>query len=385
VAHEFSRLSDQYGQINLPLVQIAEFNLRLPEPENVPVDDFLNIGQLSQLQQALDGQQSESTQLEEKLGTLSVEDMSESEQSLYELTQQRHAIASQPLPKITQRINSGQGAHIGRLLGEVGDIGLMFVNPTAVGTKVASLTGKAVKLANITVKTSTIAKGVKTGVKAIQAAQTGKSIIPGIPKPVMNKLGGLEMLSLSYWGERLGAVLGGGPVDVEVVDPQAVAEQQAALAQLDAQKQQLRRALSRNEDIANERQLTGWALEQNRKEQTRLQGEIEKLKQQANHKQRQAVQQQQEERQRQLTHQTQRAVMHWLRSFDQQTGAMSDLMYTQVKTYWEVRVDGLITQRLEEIEQLNQQAHASAADKKAMLLQLQEQAKAIEHTLGLLH
>lgn len=69
------------------------------------------------------------------------------------------------------------------------------------------------------------------------------------------------MLSLGYWGERVGFLMFSGPSEIEVVDPQAMAEQQAALSELEAQTHTLRQAIARNEDIANERQLR-WALEQ---------------------------------------------------------------------------------------------------------------------------
>ncbi len=44
VAGELSRLSSDYGQIDLPETRIAAFNLRLPPPETAEINDFLDMG-----------------------------------------------------------------------------------------------------------------------------------------------------------------------------------------------------------------------------------------------------------------------------------------------------------------------------------------------------
>lgn len=379
-AKVLSGLSANYGDLSLPDAQVSELNLRLPAPQAVAVEDFLDMGKLTQLQQALESHQVELAAAQEKMSSLTVADLSDSEQALVELRQQRDAVAAQALPTITQRIDGGQGAAIGRMLGEVADIGLMFVNPAAAGAKVAALVGKGAKMANVAVNTAKVAKTVRNGVKVAKAAQLGqRSTI--MPPPVIDKLGGLEMLSLGYWGERLGTLLGGGPSEIEVVDPQALAEQQAALIGLDAQAQDLRRRLARNETIASERQLTGWAMEQNQKEQARLQAELAQVQLRAEQRHRDAQKQLQQERNAQIWRQAERAVMHWLRSFDQQAEAMSELMRAHVRGHWENRVDAMVNERLADIDELTTQAQADADDKKAMLAHLREEAQGIERAI----
>ncbi len=384
VARAFSSLSANYGALALPEAQVIELNLRLPEPEELSAQDFLDVGKLSQLQQELESHQAEFEAIENKLVTLEVADMSQHEQALSDLMRQRNQLAAQPLPMVIQRVGNGSGAMIGRMLGEVVDIALMVVNPAAAGAKVAALVGKGAKMASVTVKTARVAKTVKTGVQVAQTLQSGQQKVSGLPQPVMNKLSGLEMLSMGYWGERIGSMFG-GPSEIEVVDTQAVAEQQAALSELDTQSHKLRRALALNEDIANERQLSGWALEQNRKEQARLQAELQRLSALAAQKQREARQNQQQERQLQLKRQAERAVAHWLRSFEQQTTAMNDLIHAQVKSYWQDRVEAMVNERLQEIEQLRAQTQFSADDKKALMASLREEALTIERALATLH
>lgn len=381
LAQALSGLSSQYGALQLPEAEVAEFNLRLPEPETVSADDFLDIGKLSQLEQQLVEQQQQFATTEQKLATMNVADMSESEQALSELLRHKNAIAAEPLPTIIQRVSEGNGAAMGRMLGEALDIGLMFVNPAAVGAKAASIVGKGAKMANIAVKTARVSTAVSTGVKVMQGQSLPKSST--LPPKLAEKVGMLEMFSLGYWGERVGSMLG-GPVDVEVVDPEAVAVRNAALADLENQSQALRRALARNEDIANERQLTGWALEQSRKEQQRLQAELARIKALAEQKHRDAQKQLQQQRQQQIRHGAERAVSQWLRSFDRQSAAMTELLYARVKSHWEDRVTALVDERLQDIEQLDAQAKASSADKRASLAQLREEAASIERTLAAL-
>ena len=384
VARAFSGMSVKYGALALPEAQVIELNLRLPEPEEVSVQDFLDVGKLSHLQHELKSHQAELEALENKLGTLNVADMSQQEQTLSDLLQQRNQLASQPLPMVIQRVGNGHGALIGRMLGEVADIALMFINPLAAGAKAAAIVGKGAKIANVAVKTAQVAKTVTAGVKVAQAVQSGQQKVSGVPQPVMDKLSGLEMLSMGYWGERLGSMLS-GPSEVEVLDPQALAEQHAALSELDTQSHNLRRALARNEDIANERLLSGWALEQNRKEQARLQAELQRLNALAEQKQLEERQNQQQERQLQLKRQAERAVAHWLRSFEQQTTAMNDLIHAQVKSYWQDRVEAMVNERLQEIEQLKAQTQSSADAKKVLLARLREEAQAIVSTIATLH
>ena len=381
LAQSLSALSADHGMLQLPEAEVAEFNLRLPTPETVSTDDFLDVGKLSQLEQQLAEQQAQFVTTEQKLATMNVADMSESEQTLRALTQQKNVIAVQPLPTVLQRVKDGNGAMLGRMVGEVADIGLMFFNPATSGAKIASIVGKGAQMANVAVNAAKVGNAVSHGMKVMQGLPIAKS--SGLPPNLVNKIGMLEMFSLGYWGERLGSMLG-GPVDVEVVDPGAVAARHAALSDLENQSQALRRALARNEDIANERQLTGWALEQNRKEQARLQAELVRLKAQAEQKQRDVQKQLQQQRQQQIRHNAERAVSQWLRGFDRQSTAMTELLHARVKSYWDDRVAALIDERLQDIGRLDAQAQASSADKRALLTQLRDDATAIERTLATL-
>ncbi|MBK1642599.1 hypothetical protein CKO12_12070 [Chromatium okenii] len=372
IANQFSALSSDYGQLQLPDAQIAACNLRLPAVETVEAQDFLDVARLNQLQAALAARQAEIAAQEATLAQLPAVDFHAPQTALRAVVQEQQQLAAQPLPKIIQQVEGG-GATLGRMLGEVCDIGLLFVNPAKIGLKVASLLGKSAK----------VAKTVTTTVKVAQAVQTGKQI-QGVPSQAMNKLAALDLLSLSYWGERIGAALGGGSREEEIIDPQAQAQQQQALAELEQRARAIRAELARCEDIAHEHELTGWALEQNRKEQTALQADVLALTQRAELQRREFEQEQQVARVRLLQQQIERAVQEWLKSFDQQANSMNTLLRARVKDYWEAQVQDLVNTRLQDTQTLMAQLAAAPAEKAAALALLTAEAARIEAALALL-
>ncbi|HNA22449.1 MAG TPA: hypothetical protein PLN40_13665, partial [Agitococcus sp.] len=157
-----------------------------------------------------------------------------------------------------------------------------------------------------------------------------------------------------------------------------VVEQQQALALLDSQMMQLRRELERKEDLANERQLTGWALDQNRQEQARIQADITRLTQQVAERKQQALTEQQEQHQRMIMQYSERAMSQWLRSYDQQADSMQALLVAQVKQYWVNYVEQTLADRIQELDNLQTQIQAAPQQKAQRLAQLQQEAIALQ-------
>jgi hypothetical protein len=371
IANQFSALSSDYGQLQLPDAQIAACNLRLPAVETVEAQDFLAVARLNQLQAALAARQAEIAAQEATLAQLPAVDFHAPQTALRAVVQEQQQLAAQPLPKIIQQVEGGGGS-AGRAIGELCDLGLLFVNPAWAGAKIASLLGKSAQ----------VAKAVTTTVKVAQAVQTGKQIA-GVPSQAVGKLAALEMLSLGYWGERIGNQLAGNRVE-EIIDLQAQAQQQQALAELEQRARAIRAELARCEDIAHEHELTGWALEQNRKEQAALQADVLALTQRAELQRREFEQEQQVARVRLLQQQLERAVQEWLKSFDQQANSMNTLLRARVKDYWEAQVQDLVNTRLQDTQTLMAQLAAAPAEKAAALALLTAEAARIEAALALL-
>jgi len=379
-ATALSTLSQAYGKLQLPEAQVLALNLRMPIAESVQAQDFLDMARLSQLQNELDTRQTDFAAKEKTLALLPAVNLDATQRELQALMRDRHQVASQPLPQIVQRTSTGGGAGLGRMLGEIADIGLLFVNPAIVGAKIASLVGKGAKVANIVVKTAQIAKTAGNGVKIAQAAQLGKKIA-GVPQQAIDKLGMLEVLSLGYWGERVGAMLGGGPRDETIVDPEAQAQQQQVLSGMDAQVRAARCELARHQDIADEQQLTGWELEQNSKAQQSIKADLTALTQQAEQKHREFEKATSAERQQMLQRYVERALAQWLKNFDQQTSSMTELLRVRVKSHWEDRVDALVGERVIETESLAAQVNAAPADKAVARARLQQDAAGLQAAL----
>lgn len=378
LAENLCQQSHHYGKPSFPAGYTMQFNLRFPAPATIEVDSFLEVGKLEQLQQALFEKEQEAQQQQQLQSFSQDTDFTDEEDALRQLTVQRQHIQNQEIAHVVERMGgSGLGAMFGRIFGEVADIGVMFLSPATIGAKVASVVGKGAKSVNIVVRVKKIASATSKGVKAIQA--NNKAKLTGVmPPDIADKVSVLEKFSLAYWGERLGGFFDSSPNEYFAKDPQAVAEQQQAIALLDSQMLQLRRELARKEDLANERQLTGWALEQNRQEQARIQTDITRLTQQVASRKQQALTEQQEQHKRMIKQYSERAVNQWLRSYDQQAHSMQSLLLAQVKQYWVNYVEQTLADRVQELDDLAVQIQAAPQEKVQRLAQMQQEAIALQ-------
>ena len=200
--------------------------------------------------------------------------------------------------------------------------------------------------------------------------------------PVVGKLQVLEMLSLGYWGEKAGSMFSGGAQPLRTMtDPAALAQQQQALSEIEARRRTLQAELNRAQDIADERELTGWALEQNNKEQAQLRAELSNQQHKAEQKKKDFERIAATERAELLQRYTERAVDQWLRHFDQHTSAMAELLHGRIKNYWEQRVEALVQERMAEVDDVAAQLSSAPAAKDATLAQLQNNVIALQTVL----
>lgn len=387
IAQTLSQQSADYGRLSLSASQVESLNLRLPAVESVSVDDFLDMGRMTQLQLTLAAKENEAAEKSRALANLPQVDLSQQEQSMRELNEAQRSIASAALPTVQVPAQASGGAVLGRVLGEVADIGLMFLNPAFVGAKLASLVGKGAKVAGIAVNARKLAQTIGAGVRTLQENQSrGNPVITTQQRSPHEKVNWLEQLSLGYWGEKLGSTLGGGgPKTQTMVDPEALAQQQQALAEIEAHRRALQVELTRAQDIADERELTGWALEQNNKEQAQLRAELEAQHQKAEQKKLDFERMAAAEQNEAVRRYSARAVEQWMRQFDQQTTGMTELLHTRVKHFWEDRVDARVQERMAEVDDVAAQLQSAPDHKRAALEQLQTRAQAMQQALKGLH
>lgn len=359
-------LSSNYGQLQMPDVDIKKFNLHLPSPEPIELDDFINTSRLSALQADLEQkeQTAESNRTTiQALGNINTED---SLQQLSELRAERANIARQELPRTIQTIEGSENnAKIFKNIGHLLDIGLIFVEGPLVAAKAASLLGETSKVVKVVNGANNVAKVIKS---------------PEL-EPYLRFS---EKLSLSYWGEQLGKRFDQPARTIEVIDPYAEAEQRRLLQEHDQQIAKQRAELHRLEDLQQQRDYSYWALAQNIKEQEQLKVSIQSLQKQALIAQQEAQADAVKQQQTMIEHYRQQLINQSIIHFDQQTRPMLDLLRITCKRYWQEQVEATLAQRLQTVDDLTQQIQQAPEEKQAALLGFQQQLTQIQSVLNTL-
>jgi hypothetical protein len=129
--------------------------------------------------------------------------------------------------------------------------------------------------------------------------------------------------------------------------------------------------------MANERQLTGWALAQNQQEQARLQADMAKVSQQLAQRKQQAEAELAAQHVQTIIRHAERAQSQWIRSFDQQSASMTTLLLARVKQYWTNYVEQTLVDRMQEVDGLVAQMQAAPQEKADTLARLQQEAIAL--------
>ena len=153
-------------------------------------------------------------------------------QEKYQLISSQHTdVMNEDVPMIERQ--DGLGSKIGSAIGNMADIGLLFVNPTTAGTKIAGWLGKGSKLSSTIInagktaqlikQTDSIKKASTTIGKAVELSlkMRKKNILTTMGLPIIEDktldkkiqksgvgkmVGVLEKLSVGYWGKKIGGI-----------------------------------------------------------------------------------------------------------------------------------------------------------------------------------
>ncbi|GAB3445605.1 dynamin family protein [Insolitispirillum peregrinum] len=373
-----SDLSRRYGALDLPEDSVVSLNLRLPATKAIDVNDFIDMGRLAQLEEALEHYRAEVAKAEHKLVALPDSGDGQADQQLAGLLVQRDEVMLQPITR--EEATPSNWKVLGRIAGEIADVGLVYFNPLTAGLKVGSLLGKVPALGQGLDVISKVSNEIQPVVQG--TLKVGQDLVQNnASSPAARILGKLQKVSLSYWGEYFGSMMDDAHPKKIVVDEDARIKQTQDLAVIDEKIQAARRALDKAQDLANERQLTGWALEQSQRELKRLEQQVADQERTAEEAYQKVKVLNEEHRKKDLQRMAERAQSHWLRSFEKKTSAMIVLLMGNVKSYWDNQVDSVLQQSLNEIEMMESQSKAAAADKKASLEQLRGEALLLEQAL----
>jgi GTP-binding protein EngB required for normal cell division len=376
-------------KISLP----NELTLSLPQREQINVNDLLDVGAQAALE----------SQLREILDHLPTaidnqEDIAQKEQALTridqlrkELVRDQQQVTSMELPRVWKEVPGHRiGSTVGRVLGGIADIALLFVAPATAATKAASLIGQGAKALNLSVNAAKIANTAKQILDIHRAVNLPKNPFvdaflrkkeaesvdlsqeqePPEKSLLMKGAAVLEKISVSYWSEKLFGIFDQPTEYLEEVDPQAVAFQQAKyeefqqdLRKLQQEARQVQEDIEKNKE--NEYSLKKYA---QRKE------EIEKRLQQLKKQKAEALKEAEEARQerwKQVAEDTLKELQQkLLSSFSSQASGMKIRLFHAWKKHGQYVEQEAIQAHLTEVDTLKKALNAAP-------LQRQQQQEAI--------
>ncbi len=382
-------LSKRYGQMDIPEVELQRQHLHLAPPPPVAVVDFLDVGRLEMLEKRMRALQEQLQLAEDRQQNQEVisKEIREEEQAVGELKKQRQAILSAPLPQIQiPDTSAGTGRTVGRVVGEIADIALLFLLPETAASKIGSLVGKAGNVLGMSVKTAkevadAATTGVKEGLNLNRAAQEEKVLQPPkgpLPPEILEKMGKLEMLTLGYWGERLGTALDGDPVTSTCTDPEALKKQRETLGEIDAA---LRERQLRLFDLEHELADPNANIATIEAEMKTLQDEKEAIAAQAEQKKTKEETVRQNEFQSMLAYEKKRCNKAWLYVFTQQCQSMRRLLQSMLRNWWEGYLPTLLNERESKVRELLEQIKELPAQRQQREAALQAEAESLRQAL----
>lgn len=365
LAGDFEQHSANYGKLELPTVHLQKLNLHLPPPQVISLEDFVDDSRLNYLQTELEKKQQDAQFTQAKLQNLPEIDVEPIQKQVSALRQERNLIAQQELPTVTKTIEgSNQKAQIGKAIGQLLDIGaIVFEAPLAL-----------VKTASMAAEGSRILKTAST------VAKTANTIISHPQTPIHF----LEKLSFSYWGEQIGKQFDSPEQTIQITDPQAEAEQRQLLQQHAQQIAEKRAELDKLEKLQEERAYTGWALEQNLKEQQVLKNSIQMAQERIANAQKAAQIEHERQQQALLDNHHQQVMTQMLLQFDQHARSMLELLRKTCKNYWHDYVEKALEQHLQRIENLTLQLKEAPQQRQAMLASIENEITQIKSVLNTL-
>lgn len=295
---------------------------------------------------------------------------------LQNLWESQEAIYREP-PPMREVPGSSTGRLIGKVLGEVADIGMMFVtvggSAAAKGASVAGKTAKAARAAKTVKQLSTFQKAAKLHQAARQvrnAQRLDQNVVSedsGAHK-ALQTIGHLEKLSFSYWGEQLGGLFDDRPrVVVDEVQMQQrrdhtdmiqhqIAQQQRKLTQLDIELN----SPSGNQMIKTDRE----------RRRADLERQIKRLHDDMVADEARAQEAAQEQFARTLSRRLDQVISQHLTRYDVEVNGVERHLLEALKRYWDQSVSEALAQHeahLNQIEEVLKTGPEQRAERIALL------------------
>lgn len=374
-------LSEEYGQLQMDFTLPENDKFVLPKPPALEVSDFLDSGRFSALHDELLALKEHEKQLETQ-ETIPNSGVSRDEilEKIRQMESVRQEIINQPLPMrmVEQPETGGSGKALGRMLGEMADLALIFFLPATLASKTASVASKTAKSLGVGAKAAKkIASVTRQTVKGAQMAHKAANGEKVLAPPILEKLDILDKFTLGYWGERLGEALDGPSEPEQIIDQDALNERNADLAKMETELQKMRLELLSMPAQTNNTGLRNELLERIAQKERQL----ERMQKEAADCRNAAEQKAREEYQKKFFFARQRAMTQWLRSFEKQTGGMGKLLHELLKNWWEDRIPELLESQEKSVNGLFAKLQEDQAEKRRQAEKVQEAITQLEEML----
>lgn len=379
-----SRLSEKYGRFNLEQREFAGTGIALAKPPTVAVTDFLDAGRYSLLQSRLEELAAKMRETSEDL-----DDTASRKAAIEELMldiqrlESSHAqLSSLPVPCYEEKIEgSNSGSIIGRAIGEVADIALLFVNPAFAAGKVGTITGKAGKAIGMSAKAArAAAKAAKTASRAALIANRSLKSVNSL-EGLAEKAQKLEVLTLGYWCEKLGSAFDSKPIAQMRIDREALETQKQELQQLN---NEITKRKLQVFDLENELKTPGADKGKINAEIAAIESKMAEMKATAERQKLEAEQDAQAEFERRFTYEKNKFQKEILRFCNIQLMAMRDLLASMLKNWWENCLQEQLAEQQNRVSSLLAEMQDLPEKRKARELEIRAELERIDKAAKLL-
>lgn len=373
MASSASSLAKTYGALDLPETLLEETRICLAPPIAPEIGEFLDTARYAHLQDMLERliarEKEAKTQDREFLPAIG--NLDQMREEAWELKKMRDELAASPLPTITiTEKPDGSGKILGRMLGEIADLALIWALPATAASKAGSYAGKAAKACGIAAKTAkTFGKAVTTTAQTVKTAHEAAAQKRKLPVGVAGKLALLDGLTLGYWGEKIGSYFDGPPKTRTQIDQNAMRELEMQLAEVDSNLKKKRLEIAALERAA-QRAGKGDNPAEISREIAALREELAKMENSAENKRKAAIARSEEEYRAMLDYEKNKCLREWQIIYQRQCRAMRALLAACFKNWWEEYVPatlGEARKRIAETQKLLSEAPEKRAERAASI------------------
>lgn len=376
-------LSENYGDFNVELTVDESLNILLPPPPCLTVADFLESGRFGALRDELE---SLKKQAQECAGRDEETKPEIDRQAILARIQamelERQEIMRQPLPawEAPADESGGSGKALGRMIGEVADLALLFIAPATFASKSASYAAKTAKAIGLGAKTAKkIGDITRQSVQAAQTAHRAMVAHDVLPPPIIQKLGILDKFTLGYWCEKIGEAFDGPAIaPPRIIDREALRERGSSLASLETELQKLRLELLASNDAKSG---SPWKKQELEDAIARKEAQIRHMREKAEAEHDAATQKAELAYQQKFAFAKKRLLHAWQRSFEKQADTMGELLQSLLRNWWDGRIPALLEKSSLAVEKLLARLREIPEKKREQESLLQKHIKELEELI----